>query len=213
MWVRRLRPAPVLRTVTCPASPSGTSLADCQALVGDWLAGWDNRRSFHGPALIITAAGEPALASQVGLGDRRDWVVEQACGIAPDRRRRGYATAAVRLARWRLREGPASTVELRIGAGDPDQPAGRRLSRVTQPERCGHGCGPSETYEDLRFVMRTIGAGNRGGAACAGRQAIPQPRARLASASYAAVGTVPGPREQPGGRAPGHRHRRRFVLR
>src|SRR5262249_31735484 len=31
-------------------------------------SGWDNRRSFYGPALIITAAGESALAGQVGLG-------------------------------------------------------------------------------------------------------------------------------------------------
>ncbi len=48
---------------------AGASLAGCQALVGDWLAGWRNQRSFHGPALVIAAAGEPALTGQIGFSD------------------------------------------------------------------------------------------------------------------------------------------------
>ena len=39
----------------------GASLAECRALIGDWLGGWNNQRSFHGPALIIISAGESAL--------------------------------------------------------------------------------------------------------------------------------------------------------
>ena len=39
----------------------GASLADCRALIGDWLAGLNNQRSSHGPALIIISAGESAL--------------------------------------------------------------------------------------------------------------------------------------------------------
>jgi hypothetical protein len=29
---------------------AGASLVDCRAVVGDWLAGWRNQQSFHGPA-------------------------------------------------------------------------------------------------------------------------------------------------------------------
>jgi len=60
----------------------GASLADCRALIGDWLGGWNNQRSFHGPALIIIPAGESALAGHVGLGDRGDRVVELVYRIA-----------------------------------------------------------------------------------------------------------------------------------
>lgn len=47
--------------------PADAGLADCQALVGDWLAGWANQRSFHGPALVITGAGSPVLAGAEDL--------------------------------------------------------------------------------------------------------------------------------------------------
>lgn len=136
--------------------PSGASLADCQALVGDWLAGWDSRRSLHGPALIITAAREAALAGEVGLGDRGEGVVELTYEIVPDRRGRGYATRAMRLAaRWLLREGRPSTIELRIDAGNTASqwvavaagytPAGTIRSHVP---------ATGETHNDLRLITR-----------------------------------------------------------
>ena len=136
--------------------PAGVSLPDCQALVRDWLAGWANQRSFYGPALIITAAGDPALAGLVGLYDRGRRIVELAYGVAPDRRGRGYATRAARLtARWLLHDGHASMVELRIGSANTASQrvaaaAGFILARPTgspvpATRRTGH---------DLRFVMR-----------------------------------------------------------
>jgi RimJ/RimL family protein N-acetyltransferase len=136
--------------------PGGASLADCQALVGDWLAGWDNRRSFHGPALIITAAGEPALAGEIGLGGRGEGVVELAYGIAPDNRGRGYATGATRLtANWLLHELHASMVELRI---DPGNAASQRVAAAAGFTPAGtvrsHVRATGETYDDLRFVLR-----------------------------------------------------------
>jgi hypothetical protein len=42
----------------------------CMALVEDWLAGWRNEASFHGPALVIVEAGHNELIGQVGLGER-----------------------------------------------------------------------------------------------------------------------------------------------
>jgi RimJ/RimL family protein N-acetyltransferase len=153
--------------------PGDASLADCQALVSDWLAGWDNRRSFHGPALIITTTGEPALAGEpplagdpvltgeptlvgeIGLSDRGEGVVELAYGIAPDRRGRGYATRAMRLAaRWLLSEGHAGTVELRI---DPGNTASQRAAVSAGFTPAGtvrsHVSVAGETYDDLRYVM------------------------------------------------------------
>lgn len=135
---------------------ASASLADCQALVGDWLAGWRNRRSIQGPALIVTAVGEAAPVGQVGLGDRGKGVVELTYGIAPDRRGGGYATRAARLAaRWLLDEGPASMVELRI---DADNTASHRVAVAAGFTPAGtirsHVPATGETYNDLRFIMR-----------------------------------------------------------
>jgi RimJ/RimL family protein N-acetyltransferase len=134
---------------------AGASLADCRALVRDWLAGWGNQRSIHGPALIITAADEPTVAGQAGLVDRGGRVVELVYGIAPDRRRRGYATAAVRLvAGWLLDEGHARMVELRIGAGST---ASLRVAIAAGSTPAGTIRSPvpatGETYEDVRFIL------------------------------------------------------------
>ena len=136
--------------------PGGASLAVCRALIGDWLAGWNNQYSFHGPALIISPATEPALAGYVGLGDRGDRVVELVYGIAPDRRGRGYATRAARLtAHWLLHEQHASMVELRIGAGNT---ASQRVAAAAGFTPTGtirsHVPATGETYDDLRFVLR-----------------------------------------------------------
>jgi RimJ/RimL family protein N-acetyltransferase/ketosteroid isomerase-like protein len=136
--------------------PGDVSLPDCQALVRDWLAGWANQRSFYGPALIITAAGDPALAGLVGLYDRGRRIVELAYGVAPDRRGRGYATRAARLtARWLLHDGHASMVELRIG---PANTASQRVAAAagfTLARPIGSPVpATGKTGDYLRFVMR-----------------------------------------------------------
>ena len=136
--------------------PADVSRPDCQALVRDWLAGWRNQRSFHDPALIITAAGDPALAGLVGLGDRGGRVVELAYGVAPDRRGRGYATRAARLAaRWLLHDGHVSMVELRIGSANT---ASQRVAAAVGFTRArairSHVPAAGKADDDLRFVMR-----------------------------------------------------------
>jgi RimJ/RimL family protein N-acetyltransferase len=94
----------------------GASLQDCEALVADWLAGWSNEPSFHGPALAIVDTAHGELIGQVGLRDRRERVVELVYGVAPRQRGQGYAPAAVRLvAHWLLQERLADEIELRIG--------------------------------------------------------------------------------------------------
>jgi RimJ/RimL family protein N-acetyltransferase len=136
--------------------PADVSLPDCKALVRDWLAGWANQRSFYGLALVITAAGDPALAGLVGLYDRGRRIVELAYWVAPDRRGRGYATRAARLtARWLLHDGHASTVELRIGSANTASQrvaaaAGFILARPVGSPVPATG----KTSDDLRFVMR-----------------------------------------------------------
>jgi RimJ/RimL family protein N-acetyltransferase/ketosteroid isomerase-like protein len=133
--------------------PADATLADCQAVVGDWIAGWRNERSFNGPALIITSAGDQALAGLVGLADCGDQVVELSYGIAPDRRGRGYATSAARLAaQWLLHDCHADLVELSI---DPANTASQRtaLAAGFTREVVQAGTAPG-TYDDLRFVIR-----------------------------------------------------------
>jgi RimJ/RimL family protein N-acetyltransferase/ketosteroid isomerase-like protein len=136
--------------------PADATRADCQAVVSDWLAGWRNERSFHGPALIITPAGGLALAGLIGLVDRGDRVVELSYGVAPDHRRRGYATSAARLAaEWLLHERHADVVELRI---DPAHAVSQRTAVAAGFSPAGTvGSDPSaarKTSADLRFVLR-----------------------------------------------------------
>jgi RimJ/RimL family protein N-acetyltransferase len=127
---------------------------DCRALVGDWLAGWQGQPSRHGPALVIVEAAHDRLIGQVGLGDRGDDVVELVYGVAPDRRGRGYASGAARLAaRWLLEDGGAREVELRI---DQHNAASRRVAAAAGFAPAGtvtaHVPATGETYTDLRFV-------------------------------------------------------------
>jgi RimJ/RimL family protein N-acetyltransferase len=134
---------------------AGASLESCAALVDDWLAGWRNRPSFHGPALVIGEAGQSQLIGQVGLFDRGERVVELAYGVAPGHRGRGHASRATRLAaRWLLREGLADTVELRIDQGNI---ASRRVAAAAGFGAAGtvtcHVKATGDTYDDLRFVM------------------------------------------------------------
>jgi RimJ/RimL family protein N-acetyltransferase len=135
---------------------AGASLPDCQALVRDWLAGWQNRPSFQGPALVMAEAGRDRLIGQVGLADRGDGVVELAYGVAPDHRGRGYASAAARLAaRWLLAGELAGQVELRI---DPGNLASQRAAATAGFSPAGTVTSgvraTGESYTDLRFVMR-----------------------------------------------------------
>ena len=135
---------------------AGISLADAQALIRDWLAGWQNRRSFHGPALVVVEAGRDRLVGLVGLGDRGDGVVELTYGVAPDHRGRGHATRAARLAaRWLLADGLADEVELRI---DPGHAASQRVAVAAGFAPAGTVTSrvpvTGESYTDLRFVMQ-----------------------------------------------------------
>jgi RimJ/RimL family protein N-acetyltransferase/ketosteroid isomerase-like protein len=137
----------------------GADLDACRSLVADWLAGWQNRPSFQGPALVIVEAWGASvgrLAGLVGFADRGDGVVELDYGVAPDRRGQGYASRAARLAgRWLLADGLAGLVELRIArhniasqraaAAGGFSPAGTVVSRVP---------ATGASYEDLRFVLR-----------------------------------------------------------
>lgn len=130
------------------------TLADCQAVVGDWLAGWRNERSFLGPALVIAVAGEQALAGLVGLTDRGGRVAELSYGVAPDRRGHGYAASGARLAaRWLLHERHADLVELRI---DPANTASQRTALAAGFTPAGTARSPAagETCDDLRFVLQ-----------------------------------------------------------
>jgi RimJ/RimL family protein N-acetyltransferase/ketosteroid isomerase-like protein len=136
--------------------PADATQADCLAVVSDWLAGWHNERSYHGPALIIMAAGRRALAGLVGLGDRGDRVVELSYGVAPDHRGHGYAARAARLAgQWLLHDGRADVVELRI---DPAHVVSQRTAVAAGFSPAGtvgsHTDPAGNAVEDLRFVLR-----------------------------------------------------------
>jgi RimJ/RimL family protein N-acetyltransferase len=136
--------------------PADASLADCQAVIDDWLAGWRGGRSFHGPALVITPAGDLALAGLVEMADRGGRVAELSYGIAPDRRDRGYAARAARLvAGWLLQHRQADLVELRI---DPANVASQRAALAagfTREAAIRQATAPARpASEDLRFVVR-----------------------------------------------------------
>jgi RimJ/RimL family protein N-acetyltransferase/ketosteroid isomerase-like protein len=136
--------------------PADATQADCEAVVSDWLAGWRNQRSFHGPALIITPTGGLALAGLVGLGARGDRVVELSYGVAPDHRGQGYAASAARLAgQWLLTDRHADVVELRI---DPAHAVSQRTAVAAGFSLAGtvrsHPDPGGKAFEDLRFVLR-----------------------------------------------------------
>ena len=146
-----------LEGVWVPLEP-GASLAKCEALIGDWQAGWANLRSVQGPALVIVEADGTQLTGQVGCRDRGGRVVELVYGVAPAHRGRGYASRAAGLvAHWLLAERLAREVELRIGRGHIESqrvavaagfvPAGSIVSHVE---------GTGETYDDLRFVRADV---------------------------------------------------------
>jgi RimJ/RimL family protein N-acetyltransferase/ketosteroid isomerase-like protein len=134
---------------------AGTTLAGCEALIADWLAGWQNAASQHGPALAIQRPGQAVLIGQVWLADRGDRIVELGYGVAPAHRRRGYASRAARLApRWLLDSGHAEVVELRIGQ---DNLASQRTATAAGFTPAGtvrcHVAATGHTYDDLRFIL------------------------------------------------------------
>ncbi len=134
----------------------GATTASCEWLISDWLAGWGSAYSFHGPALVITAAGCGDLVGQVGLRARGERAAELDYGVAPAHRGRGYAARAVRLvAGWLLAEGQADEIELRISQ---DHAVSQRVAVAAGFERAGtvmsYVPGTGETFEDLRFVLR-----------------------------------------------------------
>ncbi len=47
--------------------PDGASLPMCEALVADWLAGWQNLPSVQGPALIMSEAGKTTMIGRSDL--------------------------------------------------------------------------------------------------------------------------------------------------
>jgi RimJ/RimL family protein N-acetyltransferase len=137
-----------------PLAPGADDRA-CIALIEDWLAGWRNDASFHGPALAVVEAGHTDLLGQVGLGDRGDGIVELVYGIAPDYRGRGYASSAARLvASWLLAEGIARQVEVRI---DKDRVASQRVAATAGFTLAGtvvsHVPETGARYEDLRYTL------------------------------------------------------------
>jgi RimJ/RimL family protein N-acetyltransferase len=133
----------------------GASLASCEALIADWIAGWQGQPSQHGPAFAVQRASAARLIGQVWLADRADGVVELGYGIAPGHRRRGYATRATQLAaQWLLRTGEADLVELRIGS---DNIASQGVASAAGfvpagTVRC-YVPATGRTYEDLRFIL------------------------------------------------------------
>lgn len=57
-----------------------------------------NLDSYHGPALLVTAADAAGFVGRIGFGARAAGVVELDYGIAPRWRGRGFATRATMLA-------------------------------------------------------------------------------------------------------------------
>jgi RimJ/RimL family protein N-acetyltransferase/ketosteroid isomerase-like protein len=139
----------------------GATLQDCEALLADWLAGWSNETSLHGPALAVVESGRNQLIGQVGLGDRGEQVVELLYGVAPRKRGHGYASAAVGLvARWLLQAGFASEIELRIGEHNiPSKRVAARAGFLAAGTIVSHVKASGQSYEDLRFVL----PGGKGG--------------------------------------------------
>lgn len=133
----------------------GASRESCDALISDWLAAWQNRRSFHGPALTIVELRSSQLVGQVGLSSQDDQIVELTYGVAPRHRNRGHATRAARLAaHWLLDEDLAWEVELRIGQ---DHLESQRVATAAGFVQTGsvqsHVTRTGETFEDLRYIF------------------------------------------------------------
>ena len=134
--------------------PVGAGLAACQALVSDWLAGWQGQPSRQGPAFAVVEPSGNRLIGQVGFGERGSGLVELVYGIAPDHRRKGYASDAARLcARWLRSSGLAEEVELRIGR---DHLESQRVAAKAGFVQIGTVVNSveanGETFEDLRYV-------------------------------------------------------------
>ncbi len=125
--------------------------------VEDWLEGWAGRHCHNGPTLVVTIADEPHFIGIVGFGDRGDGSVEIIYGIAPNWRGRGLASRAARIgASWALRLPGVRQVEARV---DQDMPECQQVAVNAGFRQAGtvsqYVPGTGETYEDLRFVLRS----------------------------------------------------------
>lgn len=104
---------------------------------------------------MITIAGEPRSIGIVGFTDRSEGVVEMVYGIAPQWRRRGYATrgAPARSALGAARAG-VTAIELRIGRDrTASQHVAVRAGFVLAGTVTQFVPGIGETVEDLRYVL------------------------------------------------------------
>jgi len=134
---------------------AGANRDDCRLLVEDWRAGWRGEPSVHGPAFTVTEPNDRHLVGQVGFGERGQGIIELVYGIAPNRRRRGFASEAARLvAEWLLDSGLAIEVELRIAKTHTvsqrvAEKAGFRVSGTVTTDVAATG----QTYEDLRYLF------------------------------------------------------------
>lgn len=135
-----------------PLQPGATRDA-CDALVADWLAGWQGLPSKQGPTFVVTDATGDRLIGVVTFAPPAD-VIEIAYGTAPGQRGRGVATEAARLAtEWLLRAGHATEVELLIGTRHVES---QRVAAKAGFRRVGTRRGrvpaTGEEYEDFRYV-------------------------------------------------------------
>jgi RimJ/RimL family protein N-acetyltransferase len=127
-----------------------------ERLVEDWLDCWDGRCRRDGATFIfvVTVPGEPRFIGIVGAAEHDDGAFEMSYGTAPDRRGRGLASRATRLAaQWLARQPSVRTVEVLI---DPGQRASERVAVnagfVLDETMTRSDAGAGETVQ-LRYIM------------------------------------------------------------
>lgn len=137
--------------VWLPMVPRGSAAQS----VGDWLEGWAGRPSHSGPVLVVTVADDARFVGVIGLGDRREGIVEMSYGIAPGWRGQGLASRAARLAAgWVLSLPGARAVELRIGQdAQASQHVAVNAGFVLAGRVRQFVPGTGKSFDDLRYVL------------------------------------------------------------